>query len=191
MSTLARGNDLPPPTGTVEVVQAALGRLYDTMIAIACVLLGLMVLSITTDVLLRNVALPGFPRGFAASNDFSEYSLYLCTLLAAPGLLRAGQHIRVDILLQAMPPRLAWTCEWVSDVLALAGCTAVTWMGVVMTAESYSSGAMQTKSLVVPEWCLLAPLPVAFALLGIEFGLRMWRLAHGPRGPRADAVSAA
>jgi TRAP-type C4-dicarboxylate transport system permease small subunit len=174
MSTLARGNDLPPPTGTVEVVQAALGRLYDTMIAIACVLLGLMVLSITTDVLLRNVALPGFPRGFAASNDFSEYSLYLCTLLAAPGLLRAGQHIRVDILLQAMPPRLAWT-----------------WMGVVMTAESYSSGAMQTKSLVVPEWCLLAPLPVAFALLGIEFGLRMWRLAHGPRGPRADAVSAA
>jgi hypothetical protein len=38
---------------------------------------------------------------------------------------------------------------------------------------------------------MLAPLPVAFALLGIEFLFRMHRLAHATRGPRDDAVSAA
>ena len=34
--------------------------------------------------------------------------LYLITMCVAPWLLRQGQHIRVDILLQALPPRLAW-----------------------------------------------------------------------------------
>src|SRR5437867_3055602 len=139
----------------------------------------------------RNVEISGFPRGFPASNDISEYALYLCTLLGAPWLPRAGQHIRVDIVLRAIPPRLAYGCEWLSDVMAFAGCVALAWMGVVMTFKSYASGAIQIKSVVIPEWWVMAPLPIAFALLAIEFAFRMWRLAHGPKEPRSDAVSAA
>ena len=45
--------------------------------------------------------------------------------------------------------------------------------------------------LSVPEWWLLAPLPVAFALLAIEILFRMQRLYAGERGPRDDAVTAA
>jgi TRAP-type transport system small permease protein len=150
-----------------------------------------MVGSIATDVLLRNVAIPGMPRGFVASNDVSEYALYFCTLLAAPWLLRAGQHIRVDILLRAIPQRLAWVFEWISDVLGLAACAVVAWMGLVMTLRSHAAEAMQTRSLVLPEWWFLAALPVTFALLAMEFIFRMWRLAHGPKEPRSDAVSAA
>jgi TRAP-type transport system small permease protein len=143
------------------------------------------------DVALRNISIPGMPRGFVAANDVSEYSLYFCTLLAAPWLLRAGQHIRVDILLRAIPRQIAWACEWFSDVVGLAACVALAWMGVLMTARSYAAEAMQTRSLVIPEWWLLAAMPVAFALLAAEFVFRMWRLAHGPREPRSDAVSSA
>ena len=175
----------------MESAQAAFGRLYDFMMLLACLLLLVMVGSITLDVVLRNVELPGLPRGFPVSNDISEYALYLCTLLGAPWLLRAGQHIRVDIVLRAIPPRLAYGCEWLSDVMAFAGCVALAWMGVVMTFKSYASGAIQIKSVVIPEWWAMAPLPMAFALLAIEFAFRMWRLAHGPKEPRSDAVSAA
>jgi TRAP-type transport system small permease protein len=175
----------------MERLQAALGRVYDFMMVLACLVLLAIVGSIAGDVLLRNVAIPGLPRGFVAANDVSEYGLYLCTLLAAPALLRAGQHIRVDILLRAIPRQLAWVCEWISDVAGLVACAALAWMGWIMTTKSYAGGAMQTRSLVVPEWWLLAGLPVAFALLAIEFVFRMWRLAHGPVEPRSDAVSAA
>ena len=51
-----------------------------------------------------------------ASNELSEDILYLMTLLAAPWLLRQGQHIRVDIILRALPPRAAWLLEWVGDM---------------------------------------------------------------------------
>ncbi|SDH53688.1 TRAP transporter small permease [Variovorax sp. OV700] len=172
-------------------LQAAFGRIYSFMMTLACIVLLVIVGSIAADVLLRNVAVPGLPRGLTAANDISEYGLYFCTLLAAPALLRAGQHIRVDILLRAVPRQVAWACEWVSDAAGLAACAALAWMGWIMVGKSYAAGAMQTRSLVVPEWWLLAGMPIAFALLAIEFAFRMWRLAHGPVEPRSDAVSAA
>jgi TRAP-type C4-dicarboxylate transport system permease small subunit len=75
--------------------------------------------------------------------------------------------------------------------MAFAGCVALAWMGIVMTFKSYASGAIQIKSIVIPEWWVMAPLPIVFALLAIEFSFRMWRLAQGPKEPRSDAVSAA
>jgi TRAP-type transport system small permease protein len=54
---------------------------------------------------------------------------------------------------------------------------------------SFKSAAMSIKTLVTPEWWLLAPLPVAFLLLAIEMGFRMRRLRLGERAPRDDAVS--
>ena len=62
-----------------------------------------MVAIICGDVLTRNVAVPGLPRGIAWSNEISELLLYAMTLLAAPWLLREGRHIRVDIVLRALP----------------------------------------------------------------------------------------
>jgi TRAP-type C4-dicarboxylate transport system permease small subunit len=175
----------------MDKLQAAFGRLNQLMMTLACLLLLAMVGSIAVDVVLRNIAIPGMPRGFVAANDVSEYALYFCTLLAAPWLLRAGQHIRVDIVLRAIPKQLAWACEWLSDSLGIAACLAAAWMGVLMAARSHAAEAMQTRSLVLPEWWFLAALPVVFALLAVEFIFRMWRLAHGPKEPRSDAVSAA
>src|SRR4051812_37928312 len=143
MSSVAHQQAFVAPAAghVMETAQAAFGRLYDLMMVVACLLLLVMVGSISLDVLLRNVEIPGAPRGFPASNDISEYALYFCTLLGAPWLLRAGQHIRVDIVLRAIPAKLAYACEWLSDVMAFAGCVALAWMGVVMTFKSYASAA--------------------------------------------------
>ena len=57
--------------------------------------------------------------------------------------------------------------------------------------KSWQSDAQSIKTLVMPEWWFLAPLPICFALLAIEFVFRMRRLARAEVGPRDDAVSAA
>lgn len=162
------------------------GRLLDGMVTAAGLLLLAMTAMIGADVLLRNVGAGGLPP----SNELSEDSLYLITLLAAPGLLRRGQHIRIDILLRALPPRIAWALEWVGDVIGLVCCLFFVWYGAGAAMASFADGAVSIKTLVMPEWWLLAPLPVAFVLLAIEFGFRMHRLALGERRPRDDAVSA-
>jgi TRAP-type C4-dicarboxylate transport system permease small subunit len=162
------------------------GRLLDVLMAAACVLLLAMTLLIGADVIGRNAGAGGIPW----SGEISEDILYLLTLLTAPWLLRQGQHIRVDILLRALPARLGWLLEWMGDILGLACSLYFVWYGWKVLAASYASGAISIKTLVTPEWWLLVPLPVAFALFAIEFVFRMYRLAHAEREPRSDAVSA-
>jgi TRAP-type transport system small permease protein len=156
------------------------------MMTAAGILLLLMTVMIGADVLLRNIGAGGIPP----SNELSEDSLYLITLLAAPGLLRKGQHIRIDIVLRALPERVGWLLEWVGDVIGLLCCLIFVWYGTGVAAASFFDGAISIKTLVLPEWWLLAPMPTAFALLALEFGFRMRRLALADRRPREDAVSA-
>ena len=162
------------------------GRLLEALLLVACLLLLVMTLLIGADVLLRNIGL----GGIAPSNELSEDIIYLVTLLAAPGLLRQGQHIRVDIVLRVLPAQVGWLLEWVSDVIGLVCCLYFVWYGVHVTAASYTSGALSIKTLILPEWWLLAPMPLAFVLLAVEFLFRMHRLAQSERRPRDDAVSA-
>lgn len=175
----------------MERRSAQFGKLLEVLAAIGCALVFLMMLVICADVLLRNVALLPSMRGLGWANDLTEAALYLTTMLAAPWLLRRGQHIRVDIVLRAIPKRPAWYCEWVADLVALACCLVMVIYGTRMAWASFKSGAMTIKTLVTSEWWLLAPLPLTFTLLSIEMLFRMRRLLLAERGPREDAVSAA
>jgi TRAP-type C4-dicarboxylate transport system permease small subunit len=172
-------------------LSAGYGRLLEALALVGCAILMAMTAIIVADVTLRNIAVPGLPRGLAWSNEISELMLYLITMCVAPWLLRLGQHIRVDILLQALPCRVAWTLEWVGDVIGLGCCIVIAWYGTQAAWSSYASGAVNIKTLVTPEWWGLAPLPVVFVLLAVEMLFRMHRLALSERGPRSDAVSAA
>ena len=175
----------------IDRLSTLYGRCLAALSLLGCAILMAMMLLIVADVFLRNVALPGMPRGLAWSTEVSELMLYLITMCVAPWLLRQGQHIRVDIVLQAMPPRLAWTLEWLGDAIGLACCVVIAWYGTQAAWSSFQSGAVNIKTLVTPEWWALAPLPFVFMLLAVEMLFRMHRLQTGPRGPRQDAVSAA
>lgn len=163
--------------------------LLEALALAACGVLFLMMLMICGDVLLRNVELMPSLRGLPSANEISEYMLYLITMFAAPWLLRQGQHIRVDILLRALPARVGWYCEWVADAAAFAGCCAMIRYGTQAAYSSHASGTLTMKTLVMPEWWMLVPLPLAFLLLALEVIFRMRRLWLGERAPRDDAVS--
>ena len=175
----------------IDRLSSRYGRFLAALALLGCAILMAMMLLIVADVALRNIAVPGLPQGLAWSTEVSELMLYLITMSVAPWLLRQGRHIRVDIVLQSLPPRLAWSLEWVGDVIGLGCCVAIAWYGSRAAWSSYSSGAVNIKTLVTPEWWALAPLPLVFVLLGIEMVFRMIRLQRGERGPRHDAVGAA
>jgi TRAP-type C4-dicarboxylate transport system permease small subunit len=170
-------------------LEAAYGRLLEAFAYVACALVFGMTLMICADVLLRNVRIIPGVAGLAWSNEISEAMLYLVTMLTAPWLLRRGQHIRVDIVLRAVPNQIGWIFEWVVDVLGLACCLLITYYGARAALASFKAGSVSIKTLVTPEWWLLSVLPVAFLALSIEMLFRMRRLALAERAPRDDAVS--
>ena len=162
------------------------GALLEGLMIVAAFLVLAMTLMIGGDVVLRNVG----AGGISWSNEVSEYILYLVTLLSAPWLLRRGQHIRVDILLRALPPRTAYAMEWAADIAGFLCSLYFVWYGFRVAFESFAANAITVKTLVLPEWWMLAVMPVAFVLVTIEFVFRMHRLAGAEIGPREEAVSA-
>ena len=175
----------------MQGIERAYGRLLELFAAAACVLIFGMTLMICADVFLRNVRIVPGVAGLAWSAEISEAMLFLVTLLTAPWLLRRGQHIRVDIVLRAVPPRVGWLFEWAVDILGLACCAIIFWYSTRAAFASFKAGSLSIKTLVTPEWWWLSPLPFIFVLLAIEMVFRMHRLLHAERGPRSDAVSAA
>ena len=174
---------------SIAALEAAYGKALDALALVACALIFALTLMICADVFLRNVRIVPGMVGLAWSNEISEAMLYLVTMLTAPWLLRRGQHIRVDILLRAVPPRLGWAFEWAVDALGLACCAAIAYYGARAALASYAAGSLSIKTLVTPEWWLLSVLPAAFLALSLEMLFRMRRLYLGERAPRDDAVS--
>ena len=103
--------------------------------------------------------------------------------------MRRGQHVRVDIILRAVPPKVGWVFEWMVDALAMACCAVIAYYAARAAFASYSAGSLSIKTLITPEWWLLSALPVAFLALTLEMFFRMRRLYLAPRAPRDDAVS--
>jgi TRAP-type C4-dicarboxylate transport system permease small subunit len=166
-------------------LSSAFGRLLDVLAVTAAFILLAMVILVTADIVLRNVA----RFGFVWANEVSEYALYAITLLTAPWLLRRGQHVRIDLVLTFVAPRAAWLMEAAADMLGLAVCLVMMRYGFEMAIDSAMLGSITIKNLLFPEWWLLAPLPICFALLAIEFVFRFDRLLRSERRRRIEATS--
>lgn len=169
----------------MQRLSAAYGRLLAFFALIGALLLFGMVALITLDVVIRNVS----PHAIPWADEVTEYALYALTLLTAPWLLRQGQHVRLDLLLGLVPPRVAWSLEIVADLVGFVGCAVMVRFGVYMTVQSAGLGSMTIKNLVFPEWWTLAPLPLFFGLIALEFVFRLHRLLTGERAKRSDAIS--
>ena len=163
----------------------AFAKLLNALAVVAALTLLAMVVMVTADIVLRNLTRSGFPW----ANEVSEYALYVITLLTAPWLLRRGQHVRIDLVLTLVPARLAWLMEALSDVFGFAVCLVMMRYGLKMTIDSAVLGSITIKNLVFPEWWLLWPLPVCFALLAAELVFRFDRLMRAPPTRRSEATS--
>jgi TRAP-type C4-dicarboxylate transport system permease small subunit len=142
---------------------------------LAALAIGAVALLVTFDVLARNLGVANLPWVV----EVSEYSLPLATFLAAPWLLYRNEHVRLDMLLGALPRTTARALDRFADLVGIAVSAVFVWYGLHVIADSRALGSMVFKTLVFPEWWLFVPVPVCFALLAVEF-LRRMLGANGP-----------
>lgn len=165
-----------------------LARFFDRATALCGALAAILVLAvtllITTDVLMRNL----LRTPLAFSVEFSEYTMLFLTALTAPWLLKRGEHVRIDLVLQRIRPRVAWLCEVAGDLIGLALSLLMGWYAIRVGIASFQSGTKLVKQFTIPEWWMMIPLPVMFCLLAIGFVLRLHAVTRGPRGPRKEGA---
>lgn len=140
--------------------------------AVAAVLFAMIGVLVAADVLLRNLGLPGM----SASAELAEYCLMSATFLAAPWLLHQNEHIRIDLIVNALPRRVAWVLALACDGLAGVVCAVLAWEAVAVAWDAAEQQSMVFKMLMFPEWWLGVPLLISAVLLAVEFARRVWCL---------------
>ncbi len=138
---------------------------------LACFTVLFMAITISADVLLRNLTLQSLPWVV----EVSEYILFVSTFLAAPWVLRLGGHVRVDLVVRYLQPKPKMIVQAIADLFGLAVCLCLFYYGAKSAWEAWVLKSLIFKQLVIPEWWLLSFIPVTGLFLTAEF---LCRISH-------------
>lgn len=123
-------------------------------------------------------------------NEGIEYTLYVGVFIGAPWVLQQGAHVRVDVLTSALPAPIALRLERLLNVAGFALCVLLCFYGVRATIIEFQDGTLPDKDLRIANWYMLSVFAICFALLAIEFLLRL-RRAGSVTDEEASAVTEA
>ena len=121
-----------------------------------------------------------------SSNAMLELQWYLFSLvflLGAPHALRAGAHVRVDVLYGGLPARGRHWIDLCGTLLFLIPfCAFGIWASVAFVADSWAEWERSNDPGGLPRWPLKTVVPIAFALIllqGLSEAIKRLALLRG------------
>ncbi len=148
-----------------------LARIVET--GLITILLGGLILLASAQIVLRNF----FSIGFTWSDGLTRLIVLWLALIGALAASRDGRHVTMGALMRWLPPRLHSVVGVCADVFAAVVSGALAWYSFRFVADSYSAGDELLG--YIPAWWLQAIMPVAFALITVEFVARAVRRCFG------------
>jgi TRAP-type C4-dicarboxylate transport system permease small subunit len=125
---------------------------------------------------------------FSVSIPWAEEAMLFlmigCVFLAAGPVGYAGRHIRMDVVVLALPPRVRMVLEILSDLVTIATCILLAvfaWPVVSMLAELDERSETANIPLAIPQ----SALPLGLLLIAFLTAMRL--IVHA--GGRADGES--
>ena len=175
-----------------------LERLFERVsIALAGVAAGIVIYTVLTidyEVVMRYF----FRRPTTWVIDFTEYALLYIVFLASAWVLREEGHVKIDILLVILSPKLQRTLNTITSVIAAVACCVLFAFSLWVTWGAFAGGEILWKSTIIPKWPIYIIMPIGSLLLTVQFLIRAWRYAtasaaippvvsHGAAGPGGRA----
>lgn len=127
------------------------------------VLLSFLVVFSSAQIVLRNV----FSIGVTWGDGLTRIVVLWLALLGALAASRDGRHIRMNALLQRLPPRLQLVTGVGSDLFAAVVSAVLAYLAFEFVRDSRSYGDLLLGQF--PAWWFESIMPVAFALIAYRF----------------------
>lgn len=111
-----------------------------------------------------------------------EYAIYLqCFVLfcGSGWTLRQGGHIRVAVLMQALPRRAAWCLDLCGSCFAMGVLGFAAWALWQQLIRTFDFGSTSFYPMATPLWIPQGLLTIGVTLLLLAFGARTIRLLTG------------
>jgi TRAP-type C4-dicarboxylate transport system permease small subunit len=144
---------------------AAVGRVSQVLASLTMVMLGVLVLLVTADVVVRTANL----RPLAWASSAAEYILLYTTFLPMAALVRGKGHVFVEFIREPMPPALKRACERGVYIVCIALCAYLAWIASTHFVNAIRTGAYETRSLDMPLWVVYLPMALGLWLSTLEW----------------------
>ena len=141
-------------TRTLDRVYLSMGYLCGTMFL-------LLALFITYQVIARKfnvVMAPGMDL-------MSGFTMAMASTWAFSYALRTGSHVRIDVLLPFMSPRVRWWADQAALASIVFFVSITAWKTWVMVLKSYEIGAVTNTYPLVPLWVPQTFVAIGFSML--------------------------
>lgn len=128
-------------------------------------LMMLALLMVCVDVVMRYF----FNSPIGGVLQFSEYVLLYIPFLAAAYVLKDDSHIKIDIVLNRLSPKVQAALNLVTSMLGVLVLLALTYYGTYITFDYYRRGVPTLKYYKIPEFLVLMVIPLGCLLFALQF----------------------
>lgn len=142
-----------------------LDKVIDGLAWLAGYLMVFATVMVSVDVGMRYV----FNSPIGGVLQFSEYILLYMPFLAAPFVLKDDSHIKVDIIMNRLSPRIQALMNMVSSALGCVALLILSYYGAYITFDYYQRGVPSLKYYKIPEFLVIMIIPIGCFLFALQF----------------------
>lgn len=107
--------------------------------------------------------------------EYATYTLIYIAFLSAPLILQQRKHIAVDVLVEALNPRLKRIVVVVTDVLGVLVCSAVCYFGTLVALGNFQRNVLVMDTRGTPQWLLVVAIPLGMLFMALQFLRHFYR----------------
>jgi C4-dicarboxylate transporter, DctQ subunit len=136
-------------------------------------LLGAMAMLIGLVQVIGRYVAPRYAISWA--EEVIVYLIVWGIMLAASQLVRTDGHVRPDLVLRAVSPRVQRWLEVINCLAAIVFCAGLTWYGWSIVATSWQLDERSSSDLQFPMWLYSAAVPTGAVLMSGRYLIRLYR----------------
>src|SRR5262249_23740362 len=107
------------------------------------------------------------------ADEVMVYLLIWAIMIVSSQLVRTDSHVRPDLLLNVVPPRIARWVEAFNCIAAIGFCAALTWYGRQIVEMALLIDEHSSTDLRFPMWLYYAALPAGSLLMSVRYVIRL------------------
>jgi C4-dicarboxylate transporter DctQ subunit len=116
-------------------------------------------------------------RAISYAEEVIVYLVIWAIMIVSSQLVRRDGHVRPDLVLRLLPPRVLRWVEMFNCLAAVVFCLALVWYGWEIVDTALLIDEHSSTDLQFPMWIYYLSLPVGSALMAVRYGMRLLRFA--------------
>src|SRR5680860_1791426 len=139
-------------------------RIIDGMAVVAAILLIFVTLSVILEVAARNIS----NHSLGWVEEITSYCLLIIAFLAAPWVLKVDGHVRMDLVINALNPRVRRVFAIVTSAVGMIISAVLTYYAARVTWNFQQNNYFNPTVLSPPKFIFIAFITLGFLFMALE-----------------------